>query len=149
MVTTNTKSISNVFTRLSHAALVSNPDSDTCQISKNDLTTLLMSYRFELGNQDKEFPVDELPVEETRATLLRHLFSDNLKNIFAVSILIDDKYEETYHIETTDGVPPKYEDIQLEVNSLIRSRYHEGSSFEVTNVTSVKDSLDASPFKCP
>ncbi|NMS52219.1 hypothetical protein, partial [Vibrio parahaemolyticus] len=98
--------ISQVFTRLARAALGNESDKSTCEISKNDLTTLLMAYRFELGNQNKELPVDELPVEETRAIFLRDLCSDNLKNIFAVDILIDDSHEETFHIQTLDGVPP-------------------------------------------
>ncbi|HBK7909249.1 hypothetical protein H8F18_23235 [Vibrio fluvialis] len=147
MVTTNTTNISQVFTRLARAALGNESDKSTCEISKNDLATLLMAYRFELGNQNKELPVDELPVEETRAIFLRDLCSDNLKNIFAVDILIDDSHEETFHIQTLDGVPPAHSDIESEINALIRSRYHEGSTFEITNAITVHKSLESSPIK--
>ncbi|HBC3592452.1 TPA: hypothetical protein KDZ08_004327 [Vibrio parahaemolyticus] len=148
MVTTNTTNLSSVFTRLARAALGNESDLSTCEISKNDLSTLLMAYRFELGNQNKELPVDELPVEETRATLLHDLFNDNLKNIFAVDILIDDEHEETYHVQTLDGEPPAHSDIEVDVSNRIRAHYHEGSTFEITNVISVKESLETSPIKC-
>ena len=61
MVTTNTTDMQATFDRLSQAALTSETDGDgvTCTVQRDDLSSLLLAYRLELGNQNKELPEPE------------------------------------------------------------------------------------------
>ncbi|EHK2887973.1 hypothetical protein J7G16_002816 [Vibrio parahaemolyticus] len=50
---TNSESVMAAFKRLSAAALGSD-GGETCQVNRNDLSTILMAYQLELMNQDKQ-----------------------------------------------------------------------------------------------
>ena len=58
MVTTNTTDMQATFQRLSQAALTSETGGDgvTCSVLRDDLSSLLLAYRLELGNQNKKLP---------------------------------------------------------------------------------------------
>lgn len=58
MVMTNNQNTADIFARLSEAALKQQDGmkQGECMVSCSDLTHLLMSYRFELGNQNKDLP---------------------------------------------------------------------------------------------
>ncbi|MEZ8719695.1 hypothetical protein AB6D66_01360 [Vibrio pomeroyi] len=61
MVTTNTTDMQATFQRLSQAALTSETGGDggTFSVLRDDLSSLLLAYRLELGNQNKELPEPE------------------------------------------------------------------------------------------
>lgn len=65
-----------------------------------------------------------------------------LSQIFAVTILISDEFEDTYHVHRPDGTPPTYEDLADRVLPVIRSRVHPASDFEIINVIDVQSSLN-------
>lgn len=66
----------------------------------------------------------------------------NLNQIFAVTILISDEFEETYHVHRPDGTVPTYDDLADRVLPSIRSRVHPASDFEIINCIDVQSSLE-------
>jgi len=53
MIKTNTDGVMKAFERLSGAALSDDADR-SCTVNKNDLATVLLAYRIELGNKKKD-----------------------------------------------------------------------------------------------
>lgn len=66
----------------------------------------------------------------------------DLNQIFAVTILVDDEYEDTLHVHRPDGTAPTYEDIANRILPSIRARVHPASDFEIINVIDVQSSLE-------
>lgn len=51
---TNTDGVMEAFERLSSAALMGDEADRSCTVNKNDLATVLLAYRLELGNTNKD-----------------------------------------------------------------------------------------------
>lgn len=66
-----------------------------------------------------------------------------LNHIFAVTICIDDEWEETYHVHRSSGTPPMREDLAPKILPAIRRANHPASDFEIISIVDVQKSLDS------
>lgn len=109
MVTTNTTDMQAIFERLSQAALIPEAGSDgaSCTVNRDDLSSLLLAYRLELGNQNKELPTAELEPTATSKSETDPLTKKWLSDTIDVLTPTADDYDNAdYEFFAVKGLDP-------------------------------------------